>query len=418
MKRRLLKASAFGVVIAAAMAFGLASCQNGLDSVLPADAAHSGAASGSAKGNGQVTSADGPRGGLSAEERKRKIAEFLAKPEVKQTSKGLEELAKLVAVAVEDEGLRNQIYARCMEKFDGETNVLWKHLDGDSKLRASGGGFSERIEALAAKNRGVATSVVGSLGGVQAAIGQFEKAIDAPVHLYWAFPENWDKKTTPLVAFVPLDANPETRASIPGFDSKGNKVEFDKDGKLAKNRPVIVITFNERTLLNGQKKRGLITSEDMAKIQKEVPSKSSSPTLQVASESRLLTITRARFWMEWDEIFWDGKTEFFYVLYRNGLDVSGNLLPYPQYNYESQYQGGSIQWASGWVDINKSHRFTQPYTARDVFGTFLYTGLNSGIRVQWWEEDGFGAHDQLDFHNLDNSLNCSGQWVDADYTWQ
>jgi hypothetical protein len=44
-----------------------------------------------------------------------------------------------VAVAVEDKVLRERIYEKCMEKFDGETNTLWMHLEGDSKLKTNGG---------------------------------------------------------------------------------------------------------------------------------------------------------------------------------------------------------------------------------------------------------------------------------------
>jgi hypothetical protein len=137
-------------------------------------------------------------------EQNRKIAEFLAKPEVKEMSSGLEEIAQAVAVAVEDKALRDRIYEKCMEKFDGETNTLWMHLEGDSKLKTNGG-WNKRIDAELGKGR--KNAVVKGIGNVDAAIKKFEKTVGAPLHLFWAFPQNWDKKTTPIVAFLLLKSS-------------------------------------------------------------------------------------------------------------------------------------------------------------------------------------------------------------------
>jgi hypothetical protein len=320
------------------MILGLASCQSALETMLPADAAQSSVAGSSAKGGAGRTataSADDMRKALTPEERKRKIAEFLAKPEVKQTSQGLEELAKLVAVAVEDESLRNQIYARCMEKFDGETNVLWKQLDGDSKLRASGGGLSERIEALAAKNRNVAGgSVVQTLGGVQAAIGQFEKTFQAPVHLFWIYPSTWDRKTTPLVAFVPRDVDPDTRTSIPAFDSKGNRFDLDSKGLLAKQRPVLVVTFNERADIQGKVREDILVastnSQQGASISKS-PTK--TPAARTASIGDVYLYS-VYIDFEGEEFPWDGAAEFIYTFRKSGTSGwTNHYLGWNQKNF-------------------------------------------------------------------------------------
>ncbi len=66
-------------------------------------------------------------------------------PEVKKMSTGLEEMAK--AVAVEDKTLRDRIYAKCLEKFDGETNVLWQQLEADGDMRSKGG-WSRNVDDL------------------------------------------------------------------------------------------------------------------------------------------------------------------------------------------------------------------------------------------------------------------------------
>ncbi len=188
---------------------------------------------------------------LTAEERETKKREFFAKPEVKEMSAGLEEIAEAVAVAVEDKELRERIYAKCMEKFDGETNVLWQQLEGDDNLRAKGG-WNKRIDDLVGKDR--KNTIVKGVGNVDAAVKKFEKTFGAPLHLFWMYPSKWDKKTTPLVAFVPMDMDPALRKSIPMFDSKGNRYELDQVCTIAKERPVLIITYNERTYLNGTKK--------------------------------------------------------------------------------------------------------------------------------------------------------------------
>ncbi len=91
---------------------------------------------------------------LTADEREAKKREFFAKAEVKEMSAGLEEIAQAqaVAVAVEEKTLRDRIYAKCMEKFDGETNVLWQQLDADANLRSKGG-WSSKVDDLVGKGR-------------------------------------------------------------------------------------------------------------------------------------------------------------------------------------------------------------------------------------------------------------------------
>ena len=201
---------------------------------------------------------------LTAEERETKKRDFFAKPEVKEMSAGLEEIAEAVAVAVEDKSLRDRIYAKCMEKFDGETNVLWQQLESDGDVRSKGG-WSKKIDDLVSK--GHKNTVVKGVGNVDAAVKKFEKIFNAPIHLFWAFPANWDKKTTPLVAFVPMDGDPEKRKSVPAFDAKGNRIEIDShDPTFAKQHPVIVITFNERTLADGSKKPGLIIPNAQGRV--------------------------------------------------------------------------------------------------------------------------------------------------------
>jgi hypothetical protein len=170
-----VKAFAFGMVMTGLVV----SCENGSPvarNVAPeAEIANSSAA---ADKNTSGT-------GLTAEEREAKKREFFAKPAVKEMSAGLEEIAQAVAVAVEDKDLRDRIYAKCMEKFDGETNVLWQQLEADATLKSKGG-WSKKVDSELGKGR--KNVVVKGIGNVDAAMKKFEKAFNAPVHLFWAFP--------------------------------------------------------------------------------------------------------------------------------------------------------------------------------------------------------------------------------------
>jgi hypothetical protein len=129
----------------------------------------------------------------------------------------------------------------------------------------SNGGWSKKIDSELGKGR--KNVVVKGIGNVDAAIKKFEKIVNAPLHLFWMYPSTWDKKATPLVAFVPFDTDFKTRQSIPAFDSKGNRFELDRKGELARKRPVLVITVNERADITGKVNPNILTSLGLSQNQ-------------------------------------------------------------------------------------------------------------------------------------------------------
>jgi hypothetical protein len=225
MKIRLLKASAFGVAIAAAMAsvmLGLASCQNGLDSVLPADAAQSSTARGSAKDNGQIASAE----------------------EIRTANEQLEEIAKAVAVVVAEKNMATWLHKKCMEKFDGETNVLWKDLDADTE-HAWADKLMPRLKS--------AGSAATSKAMFNRTLKRYGELLGGNIHVYWYGASKWDGTTTPIVTFTPIDEQLGKRKEGIAYDAKGNSQIVTEE--VAKQRPVLVITRNERTDGEGRLKR-------------------------------------------------------------------------------------------------------------------------------------------------------------------
>lgn len=309
---------------------------------------------------------------LTAAERETKKREFFAKPEVKEMSAGLEEIAEAVAVAVEDKELRECIYAKCMEKFDGETNVLWQQLEGDNNLRAKGG-WNKRVDDLVGKGR--KNTIVKGVGNVDAAIKKFEKIVNAPLHLFWMYPSQWDKKTTPLVAFVPFDMDPDNRQSIPAFDSKGNRFELDRKGELAKKRPVLVLTANERTNVNGTL-RAVMAVVDGGHTQMAV-GKNGTILQSNAGDFRIrveqINIPAS---VRGYESEWEGQQEFFF----------------------SYIWWGSYGHTVGW--LGKSTASAPSFSRSDE-----YDMVAPSVQFKYWEADGLWWDDWLDTHLINTDAN-------------
>lgn len=287
-------------------------------------------------------------------------------------SAGLEEIAEAVAVAVEDKELRDRIYARCMEKFDGETNVLWQQLDGDDNLRSKGG-WSKKIDDLVSKGR--KNTIVKGVGNVDAAVKKFEKLLDAPLHLFWMYPSTWDRKTTPIIAFVPWDADPDTRQSIPAFDSKGNRFELDRKGTLAKQRPVIVITLNERANSNGSLRAGIVTATG-EQIQNAL-GKGNSGTLQSNAYDFRIRVEQIDIPAEVRgyESEWEGQQEFFF----------------------SYIWWGSYGHTVGW--LGKSTALAPSFSRSDE-----YDMVAPSVYFKYWEADGLWWDDWLSTHQINTSI--------------
>ncbi len=358
---------------------------------------------------------------LTAEERETKKREFFAKPEIKEMSAGLEEIAEAVAVAVEDKELRDRIYAKCMEKFDGETNVLWQQLDGDDNLRAKGG-WSKKIDDLVSKGR--KNTVVKGVGNVDAAIKKFEKLFNAPVHLFWAFPANWDKKTTPIVAYFPLDGDPEQKKTIPAFDAKGNRYELDNhDPSVAKQRPVLVVAFNERTGVNGSVKQGLlVTSSNGERI---VPFQTTSDMAsQNGKGGKSLTAAPTTMKINWvtvpkdaganDEPWGEGGTEWIV-----GVDKYANEYG-AGYVWSSFTTGVLGAWQTQYNPANMSYYVGNAWYVHIKYFEDDFTPNQYDIFDDWYGWHKFEpASPPLEFGNFNRSESFWWGWATtANYTFQ
>jgi hypothetical protein len=312
----------------------------------------------------------------------RKIGEFLAKPEVKEMSAGLEEIAQAVAVAVEDKALTDIIYAKCMEKFDGETNTLWMHLEADSKIKAQGG-WNKRVDAELSKGRKNAT--VKGIGNIDAAVRKFEKTIGAPLHLFWMYPSAWDKKTTPIVVYTPVGQDPEKIQSADGFDAQGNRYIVDRE--FAKHHPIIVLTFNERTNLNGQLLSNIISA--------------TNNNSSVQSASVIVT-----------EVDFKGNGDQYEMIIFGGD---------PEFRAESREPGGSTNLST----LNYTMPRASVPSKINPNSVLLAATIGSATQVTWWEVDVateewvLGEDDFLGTHQVASGMNTysTTSLLGANYTW-
>jgi Protein of unknown function (DUF3103) len=143
----------------------------------------------------------------------------------------LETMAKLFAKTMTDANVRQQIQQQVSERFDGDTNVLYKTLVATSS--------SQAIRQSLAKAQEGFSSQATTLEALASNIPRLQLAV--PAHF-----EGWDAKTyAPLVGYVSAGTNEETLEQIKAFDAEGN--EHLLDAQALPEKPVIILSQNERT---------------------------------------------------------------------------------------------------------------------------------------------------------------------------
>ncbi|MBV9822597.1 MAG: DUF3103 family protein [Actinobacteria bacterium] len=148
-------------------------------------------------------------------------------------NQSLDSLAKLFARAVADKSMRQNIHAAVAQRFDGDTEVLYKSLSGATDVRGRlAKEYSRGRSALAAD----ATSAIDRMAG---SIPRFQVAV--PAHF-----DSWDAASyTPLVAYMPAGVEDTTLKTVTAYDAQGKAHALD--AQVAPSRPVIMLGLNERT---------------------------------------------------------------------------------------------------------------------------------------------------------------------------
>jgi hypothetical protein len=142
----------------------------------------------------------------------------------------LETLAKLFAKAVTNESVRVQIQQGVSEKFDGDTNVLYKTLMASS--------HSQVIrQSLANSQEGLSSQA--TLDALATSIPRLQLAM--PAHF-----DSWNAKTyMPLVGYVPAGIDDQALKEIKAFDAEGNLHVLD--AQVLPDQPVLLLSQNERS---------------------------------------------------------------------------------------------------------------------------------------------------------------------------
>jgi hypothetical protein len=161
----------------------------------------------------------------------------------KAVNEQLRTVSRAVAQALAGEELRQYVYSRAMERFDGETNVLWRQLESPAEGKGVPGGQSWNALVKDALPPGKARGTAHKLGNT---IERAGRLMGGPVHLYWAYAENFEASNlkAPWVTFAPIGMDADNIEKYVAYDASGNKHVADEE--TAKERPVIVIIENER----------------------------------------------------------------------------------------------------------------------------------------------------------------------------
>ena len=148
-----------------------------------------------------------------------------------ETNRLLDELARRLAVAVENAELRQTIHDAVGERFDGDTNALWSSL-------AENPAFNRMVAAGGARTR-PSVQARQRVADVASSIARLQVAV--PVKF-----GSWDPATyEPLVAYFPQGVDDTTLKTVTAYDSAGNAKQID--AQVGPDRPVIVLSLNERT---------------------------------------------------------------------------------------------------------------------------------------------------------------------------
>jgi hypothetical protein len=323
--------------------------------------------------------------------------------ELQEMTKDLSTLAKATAIALDEKNVREWFYQRCAERFDGESNVLWLNLDVDkaapatlrSSSSSSGKVWTDNLAHTLASNEQIRhnNSFAGgkSVNDVRV---RLEEIFNAPLHFFWMKPELWDKKTAPIVAFVRVDIDPKEQKALTAFDAKGNVLTIDKE--IAKTRPVVLISFNERSDVSGQLKSNLAnTAQTKGSISS--PSKRTASTTAWEDIPAILTLDNVYFnsWANYDEL--DGSTPEFWV---------------------------EVLRTNDWYKLREHYIGERPTATWITMNFTLTNGVPRlyDVVVKYWEEDFWFFDDYVGEHRFrcspaTGTFTASGGNPAANYSW-
>jgi hypothetical protein len=305
-------------------------------------------------------------------------------PEQQKINKELIALSKAVAIALKSAETQKLLHLKVLEKFDGETEVLWSGLNNDRAM-TSQANVSQALNWSGLEAKSVDRAVFSSVDAVNATVARAAKEYHANLHLYWFNAEKWDGKTTPIVTFVPVGCDPEKENVIlTGYDANGKTFAVDRE--FALKNPVIVINANERTNADGSVKEGFISSSGGGNSFKDGKSVQSGSTLG---------LQWTQFYNESNEGWFNGNPEFWISIH--SVNAAGPT--YTTFEWGRWYC--SYYWAECYGQIHIWNGARQAWWDQNQYKT---------LRFQWIEQDP-GTTIELTFgasYKVDNTTITAG----------
>ena len=145
----------------------------------------------------------------------------------------LETIAKVVAQAINNPDVLSAISEAAAERFDGDTEVLFKDLSVETQEQ-----MAVALSTLSAQEGQKLTTAAAS--NELQVLSTFTPRLQIAVY---GDPEDISSDT--LVTYAPVGVNEKDVKEIKAFDAEG-KVHI-LDGQIAPSEPVIVVGINERT---------------------------------------------------------------------------------------------------------------------------------------------------------------------------
>jgi len=267
----------------------------------------------------------------------------------------LDSLAGLFAAAVTDAGLRQSIHDGAAERFDGDTNVLYKTLSSTSNVN----GALSAAYATSTKASGSA-----ALEAVKAMVSDVPRLqVAVPVNF-----DAWDPaKFTPLVAFMPVGVDDTTLKTVTAYDATGKAHVLD--AQVDPTEPVIVLSVNERTDEAGNLVEAETVPEDNPVVEDE------SSLAGANYEVRLKIIN-----------LYDDKEPWAKGAAEISMKAKGAGLLYSDNN---------------WVNLDHS--------GDAWFGSRVLGTATNDVRFVWWEDDASGTEVTLNYRDVGLTFKISDE---------
>lgn len=289
----------------------------------------------------------------------------------------LSNLAKLLAIAVTDAGLREQISSAISLEADGMTDpVSFESLSTSTEIA------DQLVSAYSSEMSVTETQAITAVENLTESVPGLQ--VDVPVEF-----ANWNPELyRPLVAFTPVSIDDTIPHAITAYNAKGTPVNLD--GQVAPANPVIVLGVNE-----GPVEGELAPPSDAVIIDpaegEEAPASASDATMEAAATCYQVKVTYARLWKD-QEPWHKGRAETRLVAKSKGVWYHDEF-PYLEFDGDQYWPNEVLGCTTNNV---RFYWYENDSGAQDF--TLGYGGFSFGIKLA--DEDDLIGGRELTFSSF------------------